>query len=172
MASGVFISEVSGQKSLAFWMLFSRTGMLPSPHLLQQLAMHHVSHRVSFFVDDAVMFLRPSCTDLQTIKLILDYFGHASGLRINLAKSSLSPIHCSETDLLLTSEILSCPVKDFPCTYLGLPLSLRKPTKTEFLPLIDKLNPRLEGILIKPGWVSHNGPSGVDCYSHLSHDCS
>ena len=102
-------------------MLFSRTGMLLSPHLLQPLAMHHVSHRVSFFVDDAVMFLRPSCTDLQTIKLILDYFGHASGLRINWAKSSVSPIHCSETDLLLTSEILSCPVKDFPCTYLGLP---------------------------------------------------
>ena len=120
--------------------------MLLSPHLLQPLAMHHVSHRVSFFVDDAVLFLRPSCTDLQTIKLILDYFGHASGLRINLAKSSVSPIHCSETDLLLTSEILSCPVKDFPCTYLGLPLSLRKPTKTEFLPLIDKDADHL------PGW--------------------
>ena len=67
------------------------------------------------------------------------YFGHVSVLQTNLAKSSASPIHCSENDLLLTSEIMSCPVKEFPCTYLGLPLSLRKPTNTEFLPLIEKV---------------------------------
>jgi hypothetical protein len=68
-----------------------------------------------------------------------NYFGHVSVLQTNLAKSSASPIHCSENDLLLTSEIMSCPVKEFPCTYLGLPLSLQKPTNTEFLPLIEKV---------------------------------
>jgi hypothetical protein len=60
------------------------------------------------------------------------FFVHASGLQTNLAKSSVSPIHCSGDDFLLTSEILSCPVKEFPCTYLGLPLSLQKHTKVEF----------------------------------------
>lgn len=74
-----------------------------------------------------------------------NYFGHASGLQTNLAKSSVSPIHCSENNLLFNSEMLSCPVKEFPCTYLGFPLSLGKPTKTEFLPLIDEVDHL-------PGW--------------------
>lgn len=48
---------------------------------------------------------------------------------------------CSEEDLDLEriSEALPCEVTDFPCTYLGLPLSVRKPTKVELLSLIDKI---------------------------------
>jgi hypothetical protein len=36
--------------------------------------------------------------------------------------------------------------KDFPCTYLFLPLALRKPTKSDLLLLIDKVVDNL------PGW--------------------
>jgi hypothetical protein len=36
------------------------------------------------------------------------------------------------------SDILSCALKDFPCTYLSLPLTIHKPTKND-LPLIDKV---------------------------------
>jgi len=39
----------------------------------------------------------------------------------------------------------SCALKDFPCTYLGLPLTIHKPTKND-LPLIDKVADYL------PGW--------------------
>jgi len=83
--------------------------------------------------------------DLQVIKRILDLFGHASSLRTNLSKSSISPIHCSTEDLHLTTEILACAVKDFPCTYLGLPLSIHKPTKEVLLPLVDKMADLLLG---------------------------
>ena len=44
------------------------------------------------------------------------------------------------------SDILSCALKDFPCTYLGLPLTIHKPTKNDLLPLIDKVVDYL------PGW--------------------
>jgi hypothetical protein len=84
--------------------------------------------------------------DLQVIKTILNLFGHASGLHTNLSKSLVSPIHCSHNEMLLTTEILSCSVKDFSCTYLGLPLSIHKPIKEVLLPLIDKVADRL------PGW--------------------
>jgi len=43
------------------------------------------------------------------------------------------------------SDILSCALKD-PCTYLGLPLTIHKPTKNDLLPLIDKVADYL------PGW--------------------
>jgi len=84
--------------------------------------------------------------DLLTIKHLLDLFGHASGLRTNLAKSSVSPIHCTDEELARTASILSCSIKAFPCTYLGLPLSSGKPTREVLLPLVDKVADYL------PGW--------------------
>ncbi|WVZ94068.1 hypothetical protein U9M48_040008 [Paspalum notatum var. saurae] len=104
------------------------------------------SHQASFYADDAVVFLHPSFSDLQVFKLVLDILGQASGIRTNLSKSSASPIHCSEEDLLLTSEILVCEIKEFPCTYLGIPFSIRRPTKEVILPLVPKVAGHL------PGW--------------------
>lgn len=114
--------------------------------LLHLLAVHEARHRASFYADDAVIFLRPVRMHLQVIKTILDHFGHATGLHTNLSKSSVSPILCSHGEMLLTAEILSFTVKDFPCTYLGLPLSIHKPTKEPLFPLFDKVADRL------PGW--------------------
>lgn len=82
---------------------------------------------MSFYADDAVIFLRPFRTDLLVIKSILNLFGQASGLQCNLSKGSVAPIQCSEEERLLSKEVLSCNVKDFPCTYLGLPFSIHKP---------------------------------------------
>jgi len=93
-----------------------------------------------------VIFSRPYNLDLITIRHLLDLFGHASGLRTNLAKSSISPIHCTDEELALTENVLSCSVQAFPCTRLGLPLSIGKPTKEVLLPLVDKVAEYL------PGW--------------------
>ena len=92
------------------------------------------------------MFLRPFSSDLTVVRHHLDLFEHASGLRTNLSKSSVSPIHCMDEELTLTDNILSCSIKDFPCTYLGLPLTIGKPTKEVLLPLLDKVADYL------PGW--------------------
>jgi len=108
-------------------------------HLLQPLAAQQVSHRASFYADDAVIFIRPREEDLRAIKLILDIFGHASGLHTNFSKSSAYPIHCSQEEVQRTSDLLACSTKEFPCIYLGLPLTIRKPTKEVLLPLIDKV---------------------------------
>jgi hypothetical protein len=126
--------------------LNSMVNFATSTALLQPLAVQQARHKVSFYADDAVIFLRPYNLDLITIRHILDLFGHASGLRTNLAKSSVSPIHCTDEDLTLTANILSCSIKTFPCTYLGLPLSIGKPTKEVLLPLVDKVADYL------PGW--------------------
>jgi hypothetical protein len=114
--------------------------------LLQPLSIQQVQHRISFYADDAVIFLRPLSSDLIVVKHLLDLFGHASGLRTNLSKSAVSPIHCTDEQLTLTANILSCSIKDFPCTYLGLPLTIGKPTKEVLLPLLDKVAEYL------PGW--------------------
>lgn len=41
---------------------------------------------------------------------------------------------------------MPCEIKEFFGTYLGIPLSIRKPTNSELVPLIDKVSNKL------PGW--------------------
>jgi hypothetical protein len=62
-----------------------------------------------------------------------------------MSKSSISPIHCTE-ELCAAVSVLSCFVKAFPCTYLGLPLIIGRPTKEVLLSLIEKVADYL------PGW--------------------
>jgi len=76
---------------------------------------------------------------------ILQLFGDALGLRTNVQKSNGLPIQCSE-DTITIQEHLLCLLSDFPCKYLGAPLSLRKLTKQQVQPIIDWIADRL------PGW--------------------
>jgi hypothetical protein len=80
-----------------------------------------------------------------------DFFlrlGTTSGLKTNIQKSSVAPIQCSALDIETVQGHLPCHIEDFPLKYLGLPLSLKKLTKSQLQPLIDRLADLL------PGWKS------------------
>lgn len=114
--------------------------------LLQPLARRTLQHRVSMYADDVVMFLRPVESDLNIITEILRVFGTASGLKTNIQKSSGTLIRCSEEEISTVQQLLPCELINFPCKYLGLPLSIKKLTKAQVQPIIDKLANQL------PGW--------------------
>jgi hypothetical protein len=97
--------------------------------------------RASLYADDVVLFIRPSLRDACFIKLALQCFGDVTGLAKNLAKSSAIPIRCEGIDLNSILSPLQFAVKDFPCTFLGMPLSLRKLGKADFQTLlVDKID--------------------------------
>ena len=54
------------------------------------------NQRVSIFVDDVMLFLKPEARDLDLCNAILGSFAGASGLRVNRAKTCAIPIRCSE----------------------------------------------------------------------------
>lgn len=114
--------------------------------LLQPLARRALQHRISLYADDVVIFLRPSVSDIGITLDILQLFGDASGLRTNVQKSIVFPIQCSEEDNTTIQEHLPGQISDFPCKYLGVPLSLRKLTKQQIQPTIDRIVDQL------PGW--------------------
>ncbi|XP_066374880.1 uncharacterized protein [Miscanthus floridulus] len=58
---------------------------------------------------------------------------------LNLQKSNVLPIRCGDTELITIQSLLPCAVSDFPCKYLGLPLSLKKLTKAQIQPIVDKI---------------------------------
>jgi len=117
-----------------------------SEGLLQPLSTRNIHHRVSLYADDVVLFLRPVAADLQMVNALLHLFGTATGLRTNIQKCSISPIHCSDDVLAEVMDHFPCEIQNFPCKYLGLPLSLKKLTRAQLQPLIEKVAGRL------PGW--------------------
>lgn len=99
--------------------------------------------RASLYADDLIVFLSPTETDLRCIRAILDLFADASGLFTNMEKCSFLPIHCTEADMVTVLEAFPGQHTPFPCTYLGIPLSLLKLCRADEQPLIDKVAARI-----------------------------
>ncbi|KAM0839424.1 hypothetical protein ACQ4PT_060322 [Festuca glaucescens] len=102
-------------------------------------------NRISLYADDVVIFTNLELAELNSVKLLLQSFGEASGLFTNFSKSSILPIHCQGMDLTALSATLQCRTQDFPCTYLGLPLSDKKLRKGDLQPALDKLAGKVKG---------------------------
>jgi len=102
-----------------------------------------IKHQCSIYADDVIIFLHPHADDARAIKEILRIFGEASGLRTNLAKCSITPIHVPDNSLPQLQEILECQVTQFPITYLGLPLSTKKIPRARIQAAVDTINRRL-----------------------------
>jgi hypothetical protein len=107
--------------------------------LLAPLVASGLRHRTSIYTNGVVTFLCPLVLDLKD-------FGDASGIATNMDKYSTNLIRCSDADEEAFVRELRCPVVPFPLRYLGLPLTLRKPTATQLQYLVDKVANKL------PGW--------------------
>jgi hypothetical protein len=73
-------------------------------------------------------------------------FGVASSLQTNLQKSFSYPIQCNFERTALAVQTLGCASKNFPTTYLGLPLSSKKLSAEDLAHWIEKIAAKL------PGW--------------------
>lgn len=100
----------------------------------------------SIYDDDIVIFAMLSPGELEILQSVLRVFGTASGLNMNMHKSSTILIRCTQEHLQTIESHLPCQVGSFPCKYLGLPLSITNLRKADLLPLIDSIADKL------PGW--------------------
>jgi hypothetical protein len=106
--------------------------------VLRPLAPRTLQHRVSY-ADDVVLFLQLVVEDINLVLDILQLFGEASSLRNNGQKSSVYPIRCDEAEKAVVQQHLPCDLQDFPCRYLGLALSIKRLTKEQLQPIIDRI---------------------------------
>ena len=81
---------------------------------------------MSFYADDAALFVNPCFAELAALKRTLLSFGEISGLKINEEKYVLYPIQCNDQNIAEFLQRFGGPCGSFPCTYLGLPLSTHK----------------------------------------------
>ena len=100
--------------------------------------------RISLFANDAAIFLNPITAEVEVVKNILNAFASVSGLITNTNKSAVYPVQCEGLDLQHIMEPFQCPIKSFPCTYLGLPLHVKNIRRVDIQPFIDKVGKRLQ----------------------------
>jgi hypothetical protein len=87
--------------------------------LLEPLTEHSDDNRISLYADDVVIFLHPVASDFEITMDILRIFGEASGLKTNMAKSSVFPIHCVVENLDTIHNLLPYVVANFPANTWG-----------------------------------------------------
>ena len=76
------------------------------------------------------------------LRCVLTWFQAVSGLRVNLAKSSILPIgHVDNIHML--AGVLGCKVEAFSTTYLSLPLGAKFKEKAIWDPIIENFEKRL-----------------------------
>jgi hypothetical protein len=115
---------------------------------------------VSIYADDAVLFIRPRVGDMEVVSTVLNIFADVSGLKVNLQKSHTSCIRCDDETATSVANFFSCTSKNFPITYLGLPLSTGRLRRSDIWPVIDKFSAKLKGwkprfLLLEVGLRSH-----------------
>jgi len=121
---------------------------IPSSHLIE----HHIPrdhHLASLGIIEPI--------GLAALLMAQQHHGRASVFQLaevglcvldmaNAQKSNVLPIRCDELEISTIQSLLPCPLSTFPCKYLGVPLSLRKLTKDQVQPFVDRIADRL------PGW--------------------
>jgi hypothetical protein len=110
--------------------------------VLSGLASIGLRRRVSLYADDVVIFAKPDAREISAVWGVLACFGAASGLKANFTKSSVAPIQCSDGALQAAVAALPYSIMPLPCTYLGLPIYISKPRKSD-LQVVDKLAAKL-----------------------------
>jgi len=66
------------------------------------------------------------------LKAMLNSFAESTGLKVNYNKSFMLPINISAERFEILANTFGCSKGSLPFTYLGLPLSLTRPTVADY----------------------------------------
>ncbi|KAJ4819455.1 RNA-directed DNA polymerase (reverse transcriptase)-related family protein [Rhynchospora pubera] len=111
---------------------------------------HFLSPRVTSpfalfqYADDTLIFSTTKGSAASSLKLLLCIFAEVSGLSINFTKSNLVPINLSDAHSSALASIFLYSLSNLPLAYLGLQLSHKTPDKSSFMPLLEKIDGKLQ----------------------------
>ncbi|KAJ4765935.1 RNA-directed DNA polymerase (reverse transcriptase)-related family protein [Rhynchospora pubera] len=113
------------------------------------------------YADDTLVFCTADSHTLGVLHLTLQLFSRISGLEVNLQKSSFIPYNVSEEVCSFVSQLFRYPRTELPLLYLGLPLTVSRPSRSGFQPLLEKIDKKLAGwkakLLSRAGRLTRGG---------------
>jgi hypothetical protein len=95
------------------------------------------------YADDTLIITEAHPLNLQRITRVLGRYAKMTELVTNPTKSAFTTIHVPQNLILTVEALLGCKAKSLPFRYLGLPLTIRKPTKECYLPLLALIQQKL-----------------------------
>ncbi|KAJ0941986.1 putative RNA-directed DNA polymerase [Helianthus annuus] len=107
------------------------------------------------YADDAIFLGEWSETNVRNISRIMRCFYLASGLKVNLSKSSLFGVGIDTEEVMLMANILRCRTGSFPFKYLGLQVGANMNLVRNWRPVIDTFKSRLS--IWKANTLSYGG---------------
>ncbi|PKU78488.1 Putative ribonuclease H protein [Dendrobium catenatum] len=96
------------------------------------------------FIDDVLVFGKANVNNCNTLTNLLSKFASSSGLVVNTHKSTLI-MHPNTPNSNDICAALNIPQSHTKITYLGIPISIKKPSIIDFSPLIDVISNKLSG---------------------------
>ena len=91
------------------------------------------------FADDTIFFFDSEVSSFNNMMTLLGLFCEASGLKINMAKSTLLGLGGDDHIITLMAERVGCGVDLWPISYLGMPLGGNPCSRTFWEPVITKV---------------------------------
>jgi len=117
---------------------------------LSKLKGRQAQLRISMYADDAVIFSNPKQEDITCIMDIMKALGEATGLQINMQKSSVALIRCTNIDMDDVLQDFLGQRTNFPLQYLGLSLTLGRLKMVHLQYIQDRAKRRVVGW---QGWL-------------------
>lgn len=113
--------------------------------ILAPLPGRELKLRISLYADDAVIFANPDREEVDKLLEIITLFGDASGLHLNINKTTVMPIRCTDINIHEVLQNFGGQITDFPIKYLRLPVSLGRARLVHFQFILDRIRARLVG---------------------------
>jgi hypothetical protein len=127
------------------------------------------------YADDTMLITSINENTMEMLYLILNGFSVVSGLHINFIKSCIVPFNLTAQAVYVILNIFQCQQSFLPIIYLGLPLTRRKPSREDYIKLLEKLEKRLagwRGKLISRGGQLQLLNDGEESLSHEGVNCN
>jgi hypothetical protein len=93
---------------------------------------------------DTIIFMKHDIEGARNMKLLLYMYEIMAGLKINFNKSEVVMINNDNSKGSIYADIFNCPIGKFPVKYLWVPISPSRLHLSDWVPLVDKSNKRLD----------------------------
>jgi len=116
-------------------------------HLIKGLIPEYIGGGLALlqYADDTILCIQDDLEVAQNLKLLLYLYEGMSGLKINFNKSEVIMISQDNEKSLMYAEMFNCATGSWPIKYLGVPVSGSSIQVSTWLPLVEKINKRLDG---------------------------
>jgi hypothetical protein len=98
------------------------------------------------YADDTLMIMPADSGQLIHLKEIMQTFSESTGHHVNYHKTTLVPINIDNARATELANIFGCRVESLPFAYLGLPLGTTRPSVSDLMPMVSRIDKKLSGI--------------------------